>query len=73
MIIIASGSKYTSVSPMESCNVEGPYFRVILGFVGITDITIVHAGGTIQVAQGAVTEPVFLERFVHDVDFAASR
>ena len=72
-IIIASGSEYTSGSPMESYNVEGPYFRVILGFIGITDITIVHAGGTNQVAQGAVTEPVFLERFVHEVDLAASR
>jgi len=53
--------------------VEGPYFRVILGFIGITDITIVHAGGTNQVAQGAVTEPVFLEKFVHEVDLAASK
>jgi len=31
-IIIASGSEYTSGSPMESYNIEGPYFRVILGF-----------------------------------------
>jgi FMN-dependent NADH-azoreductase len=72
-IIIASGSEYSSGSPIESYNVEGPYFRVILGFIGITDITIVHAGGTNQVAQGAVTEHVFLERFVHEVDLAASR
>jgi FMN-dependent NADH-azoreductase len=72
-IVIASGSEYTSGSPMESYNAEGPYFRVIFGFIGITDITIVHAGGTNQVAQGAVTEPVFLERFVHEVDLAASR
>jgi FMN-dependent NADH-azoreductase len=72
-IIIASGSEYISGSPMEAYNVEGPYFRVILGFIGITDITIVHAGGTNQVAQGAVTEPVFLEKFVHEVDLAASK
>ena len=37
---------------MESYNLEGPYFRVVLGFIGITDITIVHAGGTNKVAQG---------------------
>jgi FMN-dependent NADH-azoreductase len=72
-IIIASGSDYAPGSPMEAYNVEGPYFRVILGFIGITDITIVHAGGTNQVAQGAVTEPVFLEKFIHEVDLAASR
>src|ERR1700729_3299069 len=72
-IIIASGSEYTSGSPMESYNVEGPYFRVILGFIGITDITIVHAGGTNKVAQGAVAEPVFLEQFIHEVDLAAAK
>jgi FMN-dependent NADH-azoreductase len=72
-VIIASGSEYTSGSPLESYNVEGPYFRVILGFIGITDITIVHAGGTNKVAQGQVPEPVFLEQFVHEVDLAASK
>ena len=39
----------------------------------ITDITIVHAGGTNQVAQGEVTESVFLEKFIHEVDLAVSK
>jgi FMN-dependent NADH-azoreductase len=72
-IIIASGSEYNSGSPMEAYNAEGPYLRVVLGFIGITDITIVHAGGTNRVAQGQVTAPVFLEQFAHEVDLAASR
>ncbi len=72
-VIIASGSEYTSGSPMESYNAEGPYLRVILGFIGITDLTIVHAGGTNKVTQGAVTEPVFLEQFLHQVDLAAAK
>jgi FMN-dependent NADH-azoreductase len=72
-IIIASGSEYTAGSPMEFYNLEGPYFKVVLGFIGITDITIVHAGGTNKVAQGAVTAPVFLESFIHEVDLAASK
>ena len=71
-IIIASGSEYTEGSPLESYNLEGPYFKVIFGFIGITDITIVHAGGTNKVAQGAETVPVFLERFAHQVDLAAA-
>jgi FMN-dependent NADH-azoreductase len=58
---------------MESYNLEGPYFRIVFGFIGITDITIIHAGGTNKVAQGAVTEPVFIEKFVHEVDLAASK
>jgi FMN-dependent NADH-azoreductase len=72
-IIIASGGEYNPGSPTESYNVEGPYFRVILGFIGITDITIVHAGGTNKVAQGEITEPVFLEKFIHEVDLVASK
>jgi FMN-dependent NADH-azoreductase len=71
-VIITSGSEYTKGSPMESYDLEGPYFRVIFGFIGITDITLIHAGGTNQVAQGKVTEPVFLEKFAHEVDLAAS-
>jgi FMN-dependent NADH-azoreductase len=58
---------------MEAYNAEAPYLRVILGFIGITDITIVHAGGTNRVAQGQVTAPVFLEQFAHEVDLAASK
>jgi FMN-dependent NADH-azoreductase len=72
-IIIASGSEYTAGSPLESYNLEGPYFRVIFGFIGITDLTIVHAGGTNKVAQGAVAAPVFLEPFIHEVDLAAAK
>jgi FMN-dependent NADH-azoreductase len=72
-IIIASGGEYTAGSSMESYNFEGPYFRVIFGFIGITDINIVHAGGTGKVAQGAVSEPVFLEQFIHQVDLAAAK
>jgi FMN-dependent NADH-azoreductase len=72
-IIIASGSEYTSGSPMESYNAQGPYLRIVFGFIGITDITIVHAGGTNKVAQGAVTAPVFLEQFAHEVDLAAAK
>jgi len=72
-VIIASGSEYTAGSPMESYNLEGPYFRVVFGFIGITDLTIVHAGGTNTVAQGKVTESVFIEKCVHEIDLAASK
>ena len=72
-VIIASGSEYTAGSPMESYNLEGPYFRVVFGFIGITDVTFIYAGGTGKVAQGQVTEPVFLEKFIHEVDLAAAK
>jgi FMN-dependent NADH-azoreductase len=72
-ILIASGSEYTPGAPMEAYNSLVPYLRVIFGFIGITDITFVHAGGTNKVAQGAISENVFLEPFIHEVDLAASK
>jgi len=72
-IIIASGQEYAPGSPLESYNFAGPYYRAIFGFIGITDITIVHAGGTGKIAQGQISEPVFLEKFIHQVDLAASK
>jgi len=72
-IIISSGGEYPSGSPMESMNHQGPYLRAILGFIGITDVTFIYAGGTGKVAQGQVTEPVFLEKFIHEVDLAAAK
>jgi FMN-dependent NADH-azoreductase len=72
-ILIASGSDFAAGSPYESWNFEGPYFQKIFSFIGITDITIVHAGGTSGVVQGKVSEAVFLEKFAHEVDLAASK
>jgi FMN-dependent NADH-azoreductase len=72
-VIITSGSEYTAGTPMESYNLEGPYFSVVFGFIGITDVTIVHAGGTNQVSQGVIPEPAFIEKFAHEIDLAASK
>lgn len=72
-ILIASGGSYPAGSPMESYNHEVPYLRTIFGFIGITDVTIVHADGSGQVAQGKVSEADFLEKFIHQVDLAASK
>lgn len=72
-VLIASGSDFSVGSPLEAYNIEGPYFRVVFGFIGITDITIVHAGGTNKVAHGEVTAPVFIEKFLHDINTAAAR
>jgi len=72
-VIIASGSEYTAGSPLESYNLEGPYFSVVFGFIGITDVNVIHAGGTNKVAQGVIPEPAFIEKFVHEVDLAAAK
>lgn len=72
-VIIASGFDYSKGSPYEGLNHEGPYLRTILGFIGLTELTIVHAGGTSEVARGKVGESAFLDPYVHQVEVAASK
>jgi len=66
-LIIASGSVYTPGSHMESYNAETGYLKQILGFIGITDVTVVLAGGTSAVAQGTVKLEEFIAPFEQEI------
>lgn len=44
-IVTTSGGSYSEGSPTQSYDLETPYLRLILGFMGITDIEFIHAGG----------------------------
>ncbi|WP_263382906.1 FMN-dependent NADH-azoreductase [Granulicella arctica] len=70
-IIIASGGVYTPGSHLESYNVESSYLRQILGFIGLTDITFVLAGGTNDVNQGKISSEDFIASFSESVAEAA--
>ena len=71
-VIIASGGVYTAGAPAETYNAEGPYLRLVLGFIGITDVTFVLAGGASEVAQGKITPQDFIAKFTPEVTAAAS-
>ena len=70
-VIIASGSVYTPGSHLESYNVESSYLKQILGFIGMTDVDIVLAGGTNDVNQGKISNEAFLATFSEPVAAAA--
>ncbi len=71
-VIIASGGDYGPGSHLESYNVESTYLRQILGFIGITDVSIVLAGGTGAIDQGKVKREDLLAKYVPEVVAAAS-
>jgi FMN-dependent NADH-azoreductase len=71
VIAVASGGVYAG-TPMEAYDHEIPYLRHILGFIGVTDITFVQAGGTMGVAQGNVSETDFLAPFLEKAEAAVS-
>ena len=66
-VIIASGGVYTPGSHTESYNAESGYLKQVLGFIGITDVTIVLAGGTSAISQGKVSLEEHIAPFEKEV------
>jgi FMN-dependent NADH-azoreductase len=52
-VILASASDFGAGSPYEAWNVAGTYLKQILAFIGIDDVTVILAGGTLAVDAGA--------------------
>ena len=69
--ILASGGNYAPGSQTETYNVAGSYLKQILGFIGITDVTVLLAGGTAAVEMGKTTMPELLGQFSPQVSAAA--
>ena len=70
-VIIASAGVYTAGSPTQSYDAETGYIKQILGFIGLTDTTILHAGGSSAVSTGQTTLPDLLKQYVPEVQAAA--
>jgi FMN-dependent NADH-azoreductase len=67
-LLVASSGTYTPGSPGEGYNQETPYLKGILGFIGITDVSVILAGGTTPVAQGKISADEFLKPFLGQVE-----
>jgi FMN-dependent NADH-azoreductase len=50
--IIATGGIYDAQTQMASFNFVEPYLRSLFGFLGLTDVTFLTAGGTMALNQG---------------------
>ncbi len=51
-VIIVSGGDYGPTSGRDAYNFESPYLKAIFGFIGITDVNVVYAGGSTAVDRG---------------------
>lgn len=71
-ILLAAGGNYAPGAPAETYNVASSYLRQILGFIGITDVTVVLAGQTAAVDQGQKTLDEFAGQFDREVSAAAA-
>ena len=70
-IILASGGVYVAGSPTESYNVATSYLKQVLGFIGITDVKTVLAGGTSGIDQGKTTLPEYIKPLEAELASAA--
>ena len=50
--IVATGGIYDAQTQMASLNFVEPYLRSIFGFLGVTDVTFLTAGGTMGLNYG---------------------
>lgn len=71
-VIIASMGLYLPGSSAESYDAEKPYLKHILGFIGVTDVKFVQAGGTYKVDRGMENRADFLAAFSEEVVGAAA-
>jgi FMN-dependent NADH-azoreductase len=60
LAIVASGGSYADGSGMNTLDFEVPYLRFIFGYMGISDVRFVQAGGTGAVMQGRISVEEFL-------------
>ena len=71
-VLLASGGVYTSESPIRHMDIASQYLRLVLGVIGITDVTVVAGGGAKAVDMRQDTMDGFLAKIDHHIALAAS-
>jgi FMN-dependent NADH-azoreductase len=71
-LVIASGGVYEQGSAMAALNFVTPYLRTVFGFLGITDVNFIAAGGTQKLMTGEVDPQTFLASSLEKVHAQAS-
>lgn len=71
-ILAATGGVYAGDTPMSAFNFVEPYLKAVLGFLGVTNVKVVTAGGTAQLMTGAVDRESFLKPTLEQVRTVAA-
>ena len=71
-LLMASGGVYTEGSPIQDRDIATQYLRLILGVIGIEDVTVVAGGGAKAVDLHEQTMDGFLAALRPQIDRAAS-
>ena len=60
-VLAASGGAYGAGSPAAAMNFVDPYLKTVLGFIGVTDVKFITAGGASRVMSGSIDRAEFLK------------
>jgi FMN-dependent NADH-azoreductase len=71
-VLLASGGVYTEGSPISDRDIATQYLRLILGVIGISDVTIVAGGGAKAVDMSLQTMEGFIATLEPDIKHAAA-
>ena len=71
-LLLASGGEYGKGSAMASFDFVTPYLQTVFRFIGVTDVTVIAAGGTAQLMSGKLDPQTFLAPSLEKVHAHAS-
>ena len=71
-VLLASGGVYTEGSPIRDRDIATQYLRLILGVIGIIDVTVVAGGGAKVVDLGEQTMDGFIATVEPEIERAAA-
>ncbi|SHG70757.1 FMN-dependent NADH-azoreductase [Massilia sp. CF038] len=70
-LLIASGASYGADSPIRERDIATRWLQLVLGIIGIADVSVVAGGGAKAVDLGAMTMAAFVDAHEADVVKAA--
>jgi FMN-dependent NADH-azoreductase len=65
--LVASGGVYDPATIMASFNFVEPYLRTVFGFVGVTEVKFISAGGASALNYGKIDRETFLQPHVESI------
>jgi FMN-dependent NADH-azoreductase len=66
-VIITAGGMYGAGTAMASYNFVEPYLHTVLGFLGVTEVTFLTAGGASALNYGKIDRQTFFQPFVDSI------
>jgi FMN-dependent NADH-azoreductase len=72
-VITSSGWFYREGSPLAGCNLQEPWIRMILGFIGVTSVDFVVADGIAEIERGKREREQYLRPIREEVQRKAGQ